>query len=184
MTGCVAPGFSKGPSLGLADQFQLHTRRYWTLSDHSHLYLAYPAQLTYSRSLRTRLQSHFSGSLERHFAGVEVALDPHSLADNLRLARERQADFLLVPTLLDMENRLDSWLDLEDDLESLAGMGGDRAELKIVVYDVMSGDVMDVSIISAKGSWLNMSGQRPESLLSAGFELYARSLRANQAARP
>ena len=96
---------------------------------------------------------------------VEAGHDYQTLDEALDAARKLGATYLVVPTILEWEDRATEWSGIPD-----------KASIKISVIDTASGTSIDSVVIKGKSSLATFGGDRPQDLLPKPVGEYVKSL--------
>jgi len=88
-----------------------------------------------------------------------------SFDQNLATARDAGSDYLVVPEILNWEDRVTEWSGLPD-----------RIVIRMIVSDVASGEVVDDRTIHGKSRWGTLGGDHPQDLLATPLEQWAAQL--------
>src|SRR6185369_15295112 len=80
-----------------------------------------------------------------HIARIESGVAMETYENALARARRGQFDYLVVPTILAWEDRNTVWSSIPD-----------RAEIKIQIVDVKTGDTLDATVIRGKGATVTL----------------------------
>jgi hypothetical protein len=96
---------------------------------------------------------------------VAAASAPETPDGGVSAARRAAFSHLLVPTILHWEDRATEWSGKPD-----------RIEVRLVLVEVLSGRIVDTTIIKGKSRWATFGGDHPQDLLPEPIESYVRSL--------
>jgi hypothetical protein len=96
---------------------------------------------------------------------VETGHEYQSFETALAYAKERNYVYLVVPAILEWEDRATEWSGIPD-----------KASIKITVIDVVSGKTLDSAIIKGKSGIATFGGDHPQDLLTKPVGQYINSL--------
>ena len=100
-----------------------------------------------------------------HLRSVKTASATTDRYSALQEARASGYTYLIQPEILHWEDRATEWSGLLD-----------KIKLKITVFDVTTGKVLDSAQLEAQGKWATLGGDHPEQLLRQPLTDYANSL--------
>lgn len=161
---------------GLADRAEVRRGGSWVLPAESHIYLAFPhsseAQPQYPRlllSVADALQDQLGG----RFTQLQSAPWLESKAQSWQYAAANAYDFLVLPELVGRSDHLSSLREIRQDWRVVSAssqdsekVGRDRLALRLQVFDVRSGRLLDtltVNVVSSRIAW----SERTPHLLAA-----------------
>ena len=104
-------------------------------------------------------------ALEKRGCRASSGTQVESFDQNLEAAREAGSDYLVVPDILNWEDRATEWSGKPD-----------RIAIRMIVTDVASGEVADDRTIRGKSRWLTFGGDHPQDLLAVPLEQWAEQL--------
>lgn len=96
---------------------------------------------------------------------VEAGHEYHTFEEALDAARKFGAAYLVVPTILEWEDRATEWSGIPD-----------KASIKISVIDTGSGATLDSVVIKGKSGLATFGGDHPQDLLPKPVGEYVKSL--------
>lgn len=96
---------------------------------------------------------------------VEPGHDYQTFEEALVAARKLNATYLVVPTILEWEDRATEWSGIPD-----------KASIKILVADTGSGATIDSVVIKGKSGVATLGGDHPQDLLPKPVGEYVKSL--------
>lgn len=99
------------------------------------------------------------------YAKVESGREQQDFDSALTAARNVNAKYLVVPTILEWEDRATEWSGIPD-----------KASIKLTVVDVDSGATLDSIIIKCKSGLATFGGDHPQDLLPKPVGEYVNSL--------
>lgn len=104
-------------------------------------------------------------AFSEHSGRVEGGHAHQSFEDSLAAARNIGASYLVVPTILHWEDRATEWSGIPD-----------KASIKVAVFNVSTGVIMDSVIIKGRSGIATFGGDHPQDLLPKPMEEYVSSL--------
>ena len=104
-------------------------------------------------------------AFSRHSSRVESGRTQQDFDASLDAARKIGARYLVVPTILEWEDRATEWSAIPD-----------KASIKIAVIDVATNTTIDSVIIKGKSGLATLGGDHPQDLLPEPTEEYVASL--------
>jgi hypothetical protein len=104
-------------------------------------------------------------AFSRYAMRVETGHAYQSLEEALNSAQKIGAAYLVVPTILEWEDRATEWSAIPD-----------KASIKISVVDVRNGETVDSVVIKGKSGLATFGGDHPQDLLPKPVGEYAKSL--------
>ena len=141
-----------------------------------------------------KISRQLAASMRQTFAHVVLAAEPKNLAGALQLARHNQSDFMIYPQLLhagDGAYSLDEWTASSSALSSSGAaeseskaIGRDWASVKLLIYDVHSGRLLDTVVLEIKESWLPGIHGDADQLYAHLFDVFAQSYSYQRAELP
>lgn len=139
------------------------------LSATDRVYISVPADgaygsEVYSGSGRNTAQIIYA-SFARYSKAARVGHDALDFDEALEAARHGGQDYLILPTIMHWEDRATEW-----------SMIPDRAEVKIEVVRVLSGEVISSGIAKGKSGLATFGGDHPQDLLPEPIEAFVSTL--------
>ncbi len=104
-------------------------------------------------------------AFSRYADRVESGHSTQDYDSSLVSARKIGAKYLVIPTILEWEDRATEWSAIPD-----------KASIKIAIYDVISESSVDSVIIKGKSGLATFGGDHPQDLLPKPTEEYVTSL--------
>ncbi len=104
-------------------------------------------------------------AFSQHANRVESGHEQQDFDSALSAARKVRAKYLVVPTILEWEDRATEWSGIPD-----------KASIKLAVVDVDNGATLDTVIIKGKSGLATFGGDHPQDLLSKPAGEYVSSL--------
>lgn len=104
-------------------------------------------------------------ALSRHVNRVESGYDYQPFDEALESARKIGATYLVVPTILEWEDRATEW----------SGMP-DRVSIRLAIVNARTGESIDSVLIKGKSGLATLGGDHPQDLLPNPVEEYVNSL--------
>ena len=139
------------------------------LGNSSRIYIAIPFDASFKGKVmqfsgKQTADALFS-AFSRHTKSVYISKYPESLVDALESARQRNAQYLVYPTLEQWEDRATEWSGRRDQLK-----------VKVDTIDLASSRVVYSKEISATGKWMTDGGDTPQDLLDEPMQHYVNTL--------
>jgi len=106
------------------------------------------------------ITSSFSKYLER----VET-YDKEGLEEAMVKAKASNFSYLIDSTIISWADYVTEWNGMRD-----------RAEVKVNIYDVDSGEILISTIVNGTGTWFTFGGYHPRNILQKAMDQYASSL--------
>jgi hypothetical protein len=100
----------------------------------------------------------------RHSNSVTIVANCKDL-NCLMTDRKQISDYYVVPEILHWEDRATEWSGIPD-----------KIEIKINVFDGLTGNNIASSIISGKSKWVTLGGDKPQDLLPEPLNAYVETL--------
>lgn len=161
---------------GLADRAEVRRGGTWVLPAESHIYLAFPHS-TETEPQYPRLLLSVADALQEQMGGRFTQLQSapwlESKAQSWQHAAGNRYDFLVLPELIARSDQLSSLSEIRRDWRLVSAsaqeaekVGRDRLALRLQVYDVRSGRLLDtitVNVVSSRMAWT----ERTPNLLAA-----------------
>lgn len=171
--------------LQLIEQHRLSSGRDW-VAPRTSSWLVAVSRDGPDRATDQALSRQLAAALRQSFATVAVADAPTTPADAVRLARHNQADFMVYPQLIVSGDGAYSVSEWAEASKSTPGkpFGRDRAAIKLLVFDVHSGQLLDTVALQAKESWLPGVSGDLDGLFDSAFTRFAESYSYQQAELP
>lgn len=104
------------------------------------------------------------GAFSRHTNRTTAVANCKDL-NCLMTDRSQISDYYVVPEILHWEDRATEWSGIPD-----------KIEVKITVFDGLTGNDIALTIISGKSKWLTLGGDKPQDLLPEPLNAYVESL--------
>lgn len=159
------------------DHHRLYRQQDWTLPGGAAIYVAFPDS-RFPDAMDLRVQRELIGQLSAHFPVLESGSGAETPQLALQRARAAGMSFMLYPQLRRLRDEVNSWREL--DSGRTAGLGRDRLQVQVQIYDSVNRRLLDTALVSSRSSWLAWQQQAPEHMLGPAFAEFARSLSANQ----
>lgn len=96
---------------------------------------------------------------------IEIGSEHQSFKESLSFAKDHDYGYLIVPSILEWEDRATEWSGIPD-----------KVSIKISIIDVSSGEIIDSVIIKGKSGVATFGGDHPQDLLPKPIEQYTASL--------
>jgi len=108
------------------------------------------------------------GSFSRHLNKVELSKDAIDEKEGLIKAKREGYTYFVYPIVLCWEDHATEWNGKPD-----------KAEVKMVIFNVSSGNVIDSSVVKKTGPWMTAGGH-PKDILPKAMDKYVSSLFATK----
>ena len=158
----------------LIAQSDVRRNNHRILAHDTRLYVAIPTGMAlgdYDRTLAGWLESQFELYASYVLKGRQV----ESLPRAVQTAASKGLDYVLYGRLLIWENHIGSWREFEESPD-ISAVGRDRIQLRILLVEVPSADIVDVVAISGRSGILTFLGDQPGDLAFEPIDQFARSL--------
>jgi len=181
LAACAVPESSylyrQQAGLGFLGEAEYQSRRSWVLSEKASIAVA-PFQPTFlSRRQNQRLLMELVSKLSEDFVRVEVVAQRQSVYEQLAIARSSGAHYLVVPSVVALEQRLNAISELTDE-PGIADIGRDAISFKMALYDVPNARLVDVSVVRASSAAITLEPTEPKQIAASAFDLYVGRLSA------
>ena len=93
-------------------------------------------------------------SLLMHLVQVDQGFEVESFTQAIKSAKSNSVDYLFFPTILHWEDRATEWSGIPD-----------RAQVKVVIVDIKTSEVISSAIIDGKSGVATLGGDHPQDLL-------------------
>ncbi|MFZ5956065.1 DUF4823 domain-containing protein [Pseudomonas knackmussii] len=181
LSGCMKPsdmvdrtGYYMGDA-GFLDHSQTRRIANRRIQSDSFIYIAQgpfvPAGHPYARP-NVVAEEAFNGFVE-YFPQVRRAKMPLGLDGAMQEARAAGADYLLYTRFARAEDNTGNWEEYEDTDNAV---GRDRSVIQVMLIETGNRYLVDSATIRSRGGFLTFYDAKPEDLLGAPLEEYARSL--------
>ncbi|WP_435605391.1 DUF4823 domain-containing protein [Pseudomonas knackmussii] len=181
LSGCMKPsdmvdrtGYYMGDA-GFLDHSQTRRIANRRIQSDSFIYIAQgpfvPAGHPYARP-NVVAEEAFNGFVE-YFPQVRRARMPLRLDGAMQEARAAGADYLLYTRFARAEDNAGNWEEYEDTDNAV---GRDRSVIQVMLIETGNRYLVDSATIRSRGGFLTFYDAKPEDLLGAPLEEYARSL--------
>jgi hypothetical protein len=104
-------------------------------------------------------------SFSQYFVKVESGRTFQTYEDALKSSRQAGAAYLIVPTILEWEDRATEWSGIPD-----------KASVKISIINIATGETVDSVIIKSKSGLATFGGDHPQDLLPKPISEYVKYL--------
>ena len=104
-------------------------------------------------------------SFSKYAPGIESGNTFQTREQALAYAKNSSSDFLILPTILEWEDRATEWSGIPD-----------KVSIKIALIHVGSGKTMSSAIIKGKSGLSTLGGDHPQDLLPEPVDEYAKSM--------
>ena len=104
-------------------------------------------------------------AFSKYSTRVESGHAQQDFNDSLESARKAGAMYLVIPTILEWEDRATEWSGIPD-----------KASIKLSIIDVKTGAALDSAIIKGKSGLATFGGDHPQDLLPKPTDEYVASL--------
>lgn len=180
--------------LGFADRAEVRRGGSWVLPVESHIYLAFPqspdrAQPPDTQSQYPRLLLSVADALQDQLGGRFTQLQSapwlESRAQSWQHATGNAYDFLVLPELIGRSDLLSSMREIRRDWRLISAsaqdseqVGRDRLALRLQIYDVRSGRLLDTITVNAISSRIAWTERTPHLLAAQAASALAAPLMA------
>lgn len=164
--------------VGLLNHSELQRTNNWRLQADSYIYISQGLFIPLghpSAQPNIVADEAFSAFIE-YFPRVRRAPAPQGYAQALQAAREEGADYLLYTRFAQGNDRVGNWQELKDKKQTGARIGVDRGAIHLMLIEVGSGYLVDMSNIRNRGGFLTFHNNKPEDLIRPPLRQYARRL--------
>lgn len=163
----------------LADRHSVTRRSNWTLAETTPLALlgAKPLmkndQGLYARSLQ-RFNAQLSRQFLLNFPATSSLPATLTLHEALLVARHQGASLLVVPRFIEADNRLNSLSEMDEGAALHPGKtrGRDTLHVQILIYDAVTGALIDSASIVSEARYLKSDDKLPLDMLEMALQSY------------
>lgn len=120
--------------------------------------------INYRRSGQMTAQA-IKSALARHTNQADTTINCSTTDKCLQEANRGEYSYLVMPEILHWEDRATEWSGKPD-----------RIEVKLTIYETVSGETIHSTIISGKSKWATFGGDHPQDLLPEPINNYISSL--------
>ena len=179
LAGCTAPYTYQlvGDTMddvGLATK-DLNRTNNGVIPQSSSLWVAFPDNSTEAR-INRQIKDSLHQALAQHFTRVDSAPAPASLPASVKAAKAQGFNFLVYPTLVVHENKVNSIVEADEELEPLDNLGRDKLAIAYVLVDVATETRIDSAVIQLSNGYLNVRAQAPLDLIDDANLRYAKQI--------
>jgi hypothetical protein len=139
------------------------------LATENRIYVSVPTDGRYGNKIYSGSGANVShiitSSFSKYAPGIESGYKFQTHEQALAYAKKNNIDFLILPTILEWEDRATEWSGKPD-----------RVSIKIAVIHVGSGKTLSSAIIKGKSGLSTLGGDHPQDLLTEPIDEYAKSM--------
>ena len=152
--------------------------RGWLVSEKASFLVARPVSPHLTERQAHHLQSALSTSLANYFRGSQRSyqFDRPSIEELISHALKEGHNYLLVPTVVSYKNGANSMQELLGSSFDNPALGPDQFRLCLTLFEVASGEVVDVAFLRAKRNIVNLRAGGAEMLYDRLFDQYSNQL--------
>lgn len=154
----------------------------WVLPADSSIYVAKPQMPEGSDSTQQALTSQICANLVKamseYFPQTALGADFLPLEDALAEAHRSGSLYLIYPKLVQFHQGTLAGDQVEDEAEEVRVISRSRISVQLMIYDVLSQQLVEGVTVRSKGGWLADFQEEPTSLIAEGFALFSRQLSA------
>lgn len=148
----------------------------WVLSPNTAVCLIHPRQLGQSSTPRGdhQLTEALRKALTQHFAVIPVEQPVPDLMAAAHLSGVRGCGVMLIPRLLNTDDQINSWAELDKDLGVFAdrGPGPDQLIVQVRIYDLVAARLLDLATVRSATGWWTIGTRAPQALFDGAMQEY------------
>ena len=166
--------------LNLASEHRVERDAMWVVSAKTPVYLIKPVAIDSRKHTRALniLYSELDVALQRAFPDYQTINQELTLAQAFMMAKAQGSDLLFFPKLVAIENNLNTNHEIQEGrgLHPEKTMAPDRTTLQVLIYEVRTQRLIDVSILRSHNRLFSANGTEPSKLFHSAVVNYVRSI--------
>ena len=139
------------------------------LNPNASMYIVIPNDATYGPKTcygtGKAVAKSISSSFSKYLKHIETDGNIEDLNKAISKAKSLGFNYVTYPTILMWRDHATEWNGLRD-----------RVEVKVAIYNVNSGEILDSTIVEGVGTWFTLGGYHPHHILQVAMDRYASSL--------
>jgi len=164
----------------LASKHQVQRNRLWSLHTNTPIFLAGPLDRYNTKNARhlVALHSALDRNLQQVFANYSVSPAVHNLEDAIVAARRQRSELLLLPVFLSSTNKLNTRREIIEGsgVRHDRSYGADRVLFQVQLYEVRTGELLDVATVTSRSRMLEKNEALPQDLFERAAREYVKSI--------
>lgn len=132
------------------------------------------------KAFQQNLNAELLKSLQQRIVSVYSLNEIETIQNALASAKQQRCGLLVYPSVVKREDKVWSLMEWDTDIESWSDLGLDRLQLRMTVWDVNQGQVIDMAILSSQSAWFQIGKTTSDSLLAISINDYLDQLVALQ----
>ncbi len=127
-----------------------------------------------------QLSDSLLNSFQQWFVSVKAVNAIESQKSALRSAYRQRCELLVYPMVLERKDKVWSVVEWDAEIESWEDIGLDQLQLRLSIWDVNNGELLDMTVLSSRGAWLQIGKTGSDDLLVPTINKYLQNLVAVQ----
>lgn len=136
--------------------------------------------LTAEEEFHQHLSDSLLSSFQYWFVSVQTLSGIESQKSAMRSAHKNRCKLLVYPSLLVRKDKVWSVVEWDADIESWRDIGFDRLQLRLSIWDVNNGELMDMTVLDSRSGWFQIGISHSQDLLTPSINHYLQQIVAVQ----